>query len=180
MARMNLFARAVPAFVLACGLVLACDDNPAPEPEPPAAPDIVLSELLAANTATLADEFGEYDDWIELLNAGSEPAATGGLSLTDDLGQPLRFLLPDTTLSAGSVLLVWTDGQPEQGAWHAPFRLSAAGEEVGLFRLQGGSIPYALLDSVSFGAQGPDTSFARQSGGTWAADPTPTPGQPND
>jgi len=161
----------VVAAVAACG----GDDEPTP-PELPAGPDIRLNELMAANSATLSDEFGDYDDWIELANAGAEAAATAGLYLTDDFGTRNRWPLPDTTLPAGGLLLLWVDGEPAQGKWHATFRLSADGEEVGLFYGSG----LALVDSTTFGPQRPDTSLARAAAGGWVLDPTPTPGQAND
>ena len=156
--------------------VAACDEDQGPaNPEPPAGPDIRLSELMADNEATLADEWGDYDDWIELVNRGAEAASTAGLYLTDELAAPNRWPLPDTTLPAGSVLLVWADDESAEGKWHATFRLSAAGEEVGLH--YGTSL--VLTDSTSFGPQRPDTSFALAPGG-WVPDPTPTPGRVND
>ena len=32
---------------------------------------LVINEVMPSNTSNIADEFGEYDDWIELFNAGS-------------------------------------------------------------------------------------------------------------
>lgn len=36
----------------------------------PFRPAIVLTEFMAANTHTVADETGAFDDWIELHNFG--------------------------------------------------------------------------------------------------------------
>ena len=33
-------------------------------------PPVVINELLASNTKSAADPQGEFDDWIELYNAG--------------------------------------------------------------------------------------------------------------
>jgi len=164
--------------IAAIAAIAACGDDgdTEPQPEPPAGPDIVLNELLAANTATLSDEFSDYDDFVELANGGAEAAATAGLFLTDDLGVRNRWPLPDTTLPAGGILLIWADGEPAEGRWHATFRLSADGEEVGLFYGSG----LALVDSTTFGPQRPDTSLARTPAGDWVLDPTPTPGRSND
>jgi hypothetical protein len=153
------------------------DGGPGPQPTPEV--DLVLNEFLAQNDTTAADEFGEFDDWIELLNAGPDAASTAGLYVTDDFTEPLRFALPDTTLPAGGHLLVWADGQPPQGRWHAPFGLAVAGEQVGLFQVAGGSP--AAVDTLSFGPQATDVSMARQpDGGAWSPDPTPTPGAGNE
>ena len=42
---------------------------------PLAAQDFRISEFMAANTRTLADEDGDYPDWIEIHNAGVTPAS---------------------------------------------------------------------------------------------------------
>jgi hypothetical protein len=135
---------------------------------------------MAVNQTTIVDPAdGAYDDWIELWNPGPDAAATRGLHLTDDFDQPLRFPLPDTTLPAGGYLLIWLDGEPAQGRWHAPFRLNGTGGEVaGIFALHEGVT--SLIDSVTFGAQSADVSYARfPDGGAWGPDATPTPGATN-
>ncbi len=144
--------------------------GPAPNPSPGT---LVINELLAINNSIVADDSLDYDDWIELWNPGPGEATTGGLYLSDNLGT-LDWPLPDTTLAAGAHLLVWTDNEPNEGRWHATFRLSGAGEQAVLYR----STPSGttLVDSVSYGPQRPDTSYARQpDGGAWSLDPTPTP-----
>jgi hypothetical protein len=93
--------------------------------------------------------------------------------LSDDFGNP-DWALPDTSLPPGGYLLVWADEDPADGRWHTNFALSGDGDEVVLTRVTGSGS--AIVDSVSFGAQRPDTSFARQpDGGAWSLDPTPTP-----
>jgi spore coat protein CotH len=160
---------------------------------PPAAPDelygytvgyrvpaLRLNEILASNAGTITDEFGDYDDWIELTSLGSAPLSLSGLYLTDDLSVPDRWALPDTTLEPGEYLLVWADGEPEEGPLHAGFRLSADGEELALVDFNP-AVP-ALVDSVTFGAQTTDISFGRLPDGTgdWILLPNPTPGYAND
>lgn len=143
-------------------------------PPPPGV--LIINELLARNDSTIFDEFGEYDDWIELWNPGSDDARTGGLYLSDDFGTP-DWALPDTTIPPLGFLLIWADTL--QGRWHASFGLSADGDEAVLVRSSASG--FALVDSVSFGAQKTDTSYARQpDGGAWSVDPTPTPRAPND
>ncbi|MDZ7264390.1 MAG: CotH kinase family protein, partial [candidate division KSB1 bacterium] len=36
-------------------------------------PPVVINEFMASNKRTIADEHGEYDDWIELYNTDSQP-----------------------------------------------------------------------------------------------------------
>jgi len=143
-------------------------------------PSLFINEFMAANDNTIADEFGEFDDWLEIYNPGPDPFEIGGLFITDDLLDRTKWELPDTTLSPGSHLLIWCDNDQEQGPWHTDFKLSASGEEIGLFdQISNGN---ALIDSYSFGLQTPDISEGRQADGglPWVFFTNPTPGADND
>ena len=148
----------------------------APPELPMAEPgDLVVNELQALNDSTVADEEGEYDDWVELHNRGDEAISLAGLYLSDDATDPWAFPLPDATLGAGEYLLVWCDNDPEQGPLHAPFALSGDGESLIL------SSDDAIVDQVDFGSQETDVSLARlpDGFGAWVACTTPTPGAAN-
>ena len=137
--------------------------------------DLVINEFMADNDSTLADEFGEFDDWVELYNRGSAPIALGGLYLSDEPADPWAYALPDLTLAPGEYLLIWCDNDPEQGELHAPFRLNNAGESVSLASRD------AVLDLVVFDRQEVDVSWARSvdGGPEWQACHAPSPGGPN-
>lgn len=142
-------------------------------------PPLFLNEFMAANTTTIADEFGEFDDWVEIYNGGSQPVDLGGLNLSDDLAIPNRYTFPSVILNAGDFLIVWCDNDAVQGPYHAAFALSAAGESIGLFASSADG--YAVIDSLSFGPQTNDVSMARMpdGGAVWELDTTPTPDQSN-
>jgi hypothetical protein len=138
-------------------------------------PPIYINELMASNATTVQDEFGEYDDWVELYNSSEVAVNVGGWTLTDRLDQPGRFTLPDISIPGRGHLLIWLDGQPEQGSLHAGFRLSAAGEEMALLEADGREVDY-----VAFGAQTADQSFSRHAdGGPSFIVTIPTPGSSN-
>jgi hypothetical protein len=142
-------------------------------------PPLVVNEFMALNETTIQDEWGEFDDWVEIYNHGSEPIALGGLRLSDNFAIPDKYVFPDTMLGAGDFLIIWCDNDPGQGRWHADFRLSADGEELGIF---GDPVSgFAPVDTVTFGVQYPDTSMARHpdAGPDWQLDPEPTPGWSN-
>ncbi|MBE0663696.1 MAG: CotH kinase family protein [Bacteroidales bacterium] len=145
----------------------------------PSGVSLYINEFMASNSTTIADEFGEYDDWIEIFNAGSEPVWLGDKYLSDNLNNPTKWAFPDTTISAGGFLIVWADGQPEQGPMHTPYKLDKDGEEIGLFDNEVSN--YALIDSYVYGSQETDISMGRNGDGAgeWVFFTTPTPGSSN-
>jgi hypothetical protein len=141
-------------------------------------PEVRLNEFMADNVRTIADDFGEYDDWLELYNPGPQPVDLGGLYLTDDLSDPTRFRITDgITIASEGFVLFWTDGDVEQGPFHTSFRLDADGEEIGLF----GAVGTVTIDTVAFGPQVTDDATGRlpDGAGDWGLLCLPTPGAPN-
>ena len=140
-------------------------------------PEILINEFLASNLTTNRDpEFGELSDWIELYNAGPGTANLGGYYVTDDLDEPLKWQIPGRTLIAGGgFLLLWADGRDT--GLHTSFKLSRAGEQLGLYTPEGG-----LVDTLTFGAQQDDLSYGRLGDGAnqWSFFSPPSPGAVND
>ena len=138
-----------------------------------ATPDIIITEVQAANTRTVADDQGSYSDWIELHNPTDTPVSLAGYTLTDDPDEPDKWRLPLITLAPGDFLLVWASGADRMRAegWHTNFRLSRGGEYVGLFGPDG-----HVVDAVEFGEQQANVSWGRLPGSDqWVAFPRPTP-----
>ncbi len=71
---------------------------------------IVINELLASNSATNVDEYGDSGDWIELFNASDQEISLGGYYLSDEAADLFRWSLSDTTLVPGAYLALWADG----------------------------------------------------------------------
>ncbi len=143
--------------------------------------EIYINEWLADNAATLADPAdGQFEDWFELYNPGTNAVDVGGYYLTDDLSDPFKFQIPNNghyLVPANGYLLVWADNESNQNATnradlHVDFALSKSGEALGLFAADG-----TVIDSVTFGAQTTDVTEGRFPNG--AANiftmPTPTP-----
>jgi hypothetical protein len=126
---------------------------------------VSVNELQPSNQATIADEFGEYDDWIELYNAGEHDAHLEGYFITDSSDRPFEQVLPpEAVVPARGYLLLWADEQPDQGPLHFPFALSAGGESVHLANPNGN-----LLDGTDYGPPPHgDYSYARIPDGSGA------------
>ncbi|QDV25774.1 lamin tail domain-containing protein [Aureliella helgolandensis] len=141
---------------------------------------LYINEFMADNDTTIEDSdgVGEFDDWIELYNPGTEVIDLGGMYLTDDLADPTQWQFTSgTIIAAGGYLIVWADGDTDQGDNHATFKLSTGGEAIGLYNTDGTT----LIDSVVFDAQVTDISSGRFPDGsdTFVSMTTPTPGATN-
>jgi uncharacterized repeat protein (TIGR01451 family) len=147
-------------------------------------PAVFINELLADNELVNVDEADEYEDWIELYNAGEDPIALGNMYLTDDLTDPMKWAFPsDTVIQPGAYILIWCDGDVDQGPFHTNFKLSRQGETPALFDSETGLI----IDWLAFGKQHNNVSYGRQPGrfdeqyntNVWSF-MRPTPGGIND
>jgi len=96
---------------------------------------LYVNEIMADNDTTLEDEAEQFDDWIELYNPGPRPVQLDGLYLSDDGADRRKWAIPAFVLGPNGHLVIWCDDDPEQGVFHAPFKLDAAGEEIGIYDL---------------------------------------------
>ncbi|MEA1972170.1 MAG: lamin tail domain-containing protein [Candidatus Cloacimonadota bacterium] len=144
----------------------------------------VINEFLASNDTCYVDNYGEYDDWIEIYNAGNIAGDIGGMYFTDNLEELMTSQIPttypdSTTIYPGEFLIVWADKDPEQGILHLDdVKLSGGGEQVGLTAADG----VTILDSLTYGEQEADISFGRLPNGgiDWQLFEVPTPGASNE
>ncbi|MEM8757810.1 MAG: CotH kinase family protein [Planctomycetota bacterium] len=127
-------------------------------PAPAALPALVINEVIANNDTIIADEAGQFEDFIEILNTGDEAVDLSGMYLTDDPGTPRQWQFPSgTVLPAGGYLLVWADNDPLDGPLHATFGLSSGGETVALFHNDANGV--VLISTLTFPALPADQSF---------------------
>ena len=68
---------------------------------------IAINEVMASNHSTIADEDGDFEDWIELYNYGDTPVNLYGYGLSDDYDNLMKWVFPDVTIEPGEYLLVW-------------------------------------------------------------------------
>lgn len=144
--------------------------------EPPA---IVINEVMAKNNSAKADEYGDYDDWVELYNLSDELVDLAGMYVSDNLYFPKKWSLGNLSIPAKGFLLLWIDEDQEQGANHIGFKLSGIGESFGLFDTE--EHENLLIDGLDFGIQAADVSMGRSEDGgeEWIFFANPTPGYGN-
>ncbi|MCC5841608.1 MAG: CotH kinase family protein [Opitutales bacterium] len=107
---------------------------------------------MASNGSTLADEDGDFEDWIELYNAGTEAVDLGGWGLSDNAGSPFKWTFPDGwVLGTGEYLLVWASGKDRPGLVDttAPAPLAPSAVEGLVLHLQADALNLADGATVS-------------------------------
>lgn len=125
--------------------------------------DIVINEFMASNISIMPDNYGEYDDWIELHNNTNNALPLYGLQLTDDPLNPNKWELPlNASIPANGYYIIWADEDSIQGTNHANFKLSKNGEQIQLRKNNGTTV----LDQTTFTAQTDNISYGRYVNGT--------------
>jgi hypothetical protein len=136
---------------------------------------------MTANSSCFTDDFGEYDSWFELHNAGSYAINLSGMYLSNDLGNPTAFQVGDITIPDKGFVVFWADGQVEQGSTHTSFELPPSGADIGVFDIdQRGNQPLA---TCTFTGQATDVSSGQMpdGSGNWVLyyQPHSSPGASN-
>jgi hypothetical protein len=92
--------------------------------------NVIISEFMASNTKTVADEDGDFPDWIEIYNAGTNTVNLNGWYLADRNNQ---WQFPATNLPPKSFMLVFASNKNRRipgRPLHTNFRLDADPPEV--------------------------------------------------
>ena len=111
-------------------------------------------------TASHADPQGQFDDWVELYNAGDAAIDMAGMYLTDDPAVPTQWKIAGTprtrresprraTLSSGLTMTPRTPACMRRSSW-TPTKIGSP-----FFDTDGTT----LLDQVGFTNQRPDVSY---------------------
>ncbi|HLP12084.1 MAG TPA: CotH kinase family protein, partial [Flavobacteriales bacterium] len=74
-------------------------------------PQIIINEGSNKNYQAIADEDGEYEDWIELYNAGSSPVDIFNFSLSDDPANTTMWTFPHYILAPGAYKVIYLSGK---------------------------------------------------------------------
>jgi len=119
---------------------------------------VQITEFMSSNVRTLRDDFGQYEDWIELYNNGASAVNLRGWALTDNPDNLSKWQFPDTNLPPRQFMVVFASNRDRALAGlplHTNFKLAAEGEYLALVRPDG-SIASEIPATVP---QMPDVSF---------------------
>ena len=59
---------------------------------------VLINEIQSANDSIFADEDGDFEDWIEIYNAGISPVNLHNYGLSDLADEPFQWVFPSKTI----------------------------------------------------------------------------------
>ena len=112
--------------------------------------DVLISEFMAVNNATLQDDDNDFSDWIELHNTTPATVSLDGWYLTDRDDNLTKWRIPDVDIAADGFLVIFASGKDRTNtasSLHANFSLSGGGEYLALVRPNGTTVEFAYAPS---------------------------------
>ena len=110
---------------------------------------IVINEFSASNFDSHLDNYGEYEDWVELYNTTNSDVDLNGWYLSDKANNATKWQFPSSFIvSANSVAIVYCSGLDELvgGYAHTNFKVTQTKfNEVFMLSDASGT----LIDSIS-------------------------------
>ncbi|MCX6335278.1 MAG: lamin tail domain-containing protein [Bacteroidia bacterium] len=132
-------------------LQASCEKENTPET------NVVINELLPVNSTFIADQNGEFDDWIELCNNSTFDLDLSGYFLSDSKSNLDKWKIPTgTIIPASGYLIIWADADTLQTGLHANFKLSTGGEKVYFSNPE-----ILIIDKIEYPAHTAEIAFAR-------------------
>ncbi len=135
--------------------------------------NIKINEVMTNNTASIVDEYGRYNGWIELSNIAYSSYNVRGMYITTNrnvlnkkLSVPQRVammsIIPNgddrTMLAARKHLVLYFNGNPAEGMQHLSAK-TEPGKSLWVALYDGNAVD--LIDSVSVPALSANLSYAR-------------------
>jgi gliding motility-associated-like protein len=141
---------------------------------------VVINEYSCSNVSGPVDAFGQYEDWVELYNAGASSVDLTGYYLSDNDANPQKWQIPSGSIAAGGYKMVYCSGRNLVSGtqYHPSFNLAQTKNEWFILT----SPTNVTVDFVEFTQMTKQNhSIGRQTNAaaTWKLFLTPTPGAAN-
>ena len=140
---------------------------------------VLINEYSCANQNVIVDNFGEYEDWIELYNTGAAPIDLTGYYLSDSKNNPTKWPIPSGVLNPGAFRIFYASGRNLVGGGfsHTSFKMTQTASEEVVFADPTGTI----VDSITIRPNLLNHSTGRTANGaaTWSVFNNPTPNASN-
>lgn len=142
---------------------------------------LLINEYSCSNISTVLDSYNQYEDWVELYNAGATSVNITGYYLSDDPTNLMKWQIPATTaINGSSRRMVFCSGRGVVAASnqiHPDFKLTQTKGEWFIISDAGGTI----VDSVYLNLTQVGHSRGRttDAAATWSIFTTPTPNGSN-
>ncbi len=142
---------------------------------------ILINEYSAANYDTYTDNYGEFEDWVELYNPTATAIDISGWTLTDKPANPTKWTVPASfIIPANGVAIIYCSGRDELigGDAHSNFKITQTkGNEIFMLSNSGG----VFQDSIRVLPHQKSHTRGRQTDGAavWSVFTTGTPDATN-
>lgn len=113
--------------------------------------NIVISEVCSSNLKEVEYSGGDYPDWVEICNLSDDPVCLDGYSIYTDNEDWERMTFENLTIQGRGYVMIFT-----------PFGISSTGDRIYLSDNED-----RVIDRVSIPKMEEDTSYSRQSDGSW-------------
>ncbi len=160
------------------------ETQPAEDTDHPLAGKLVINEICSSNKTILADEKGEFPDWIEIVNVSDDTIELEGIGLSKNEEMPYALKMPQMTLTPNTFMIIFCDKNEKAGLRdsnvYAPFNIGADGETLFLTAPAENGKNGALIDTVTLPKLKSDDVYARTEDGVGQFNVmTPTPDRSN-
>ncbi len=76
---------------------------------------IYINEVVASNASGLADEDGDFPDWIELYNYSDSTVSLEGYGISDDSLDLFKFTFPEVSIAPGEYYILFASDKEQVG-----------------------------------------------------------------
>ena len=137
---------------------------------------VAFSEVMTANASSVADDYGEYSDWFEIVNDAERALDLTGWTVIRGEDRLDVFTFGKQAIGPGEHLVVFASGRSQNNpgyVYHAAFGLTASGETLTLMDRTG-----AIVDVIQTPALEKNQVYAFMDG-EWQITSLFTPGMEN-